>query len=399
MKKGGLGTFVPKITLGLMLLCLCLVAFGGNALAAGGGAGTFWLTPQTTTVQTGENFDIVVYVDTGGAKIGSYQVEIDYDQNLLDVTSIEDAGAVSTFVPNDNGDTVNVAGFDTTGAPGGTNVKLFTIHFKALQTAGSTNLTFTKQPTLTDELGQTIGTPNGVGASITIAGSPPPPTPQYTLSVTVNGPGSVTSSPAGINCPSTCTASYDDGTTVTLTATADNQATFVGWSGACTGTGNCDVTMDANKSVTATFVGPGTVGFPTSATTTYENVGNLVVQVCRTDGTSGAASVHFYTVDGTATAGRDYTRSEGTLNWADGEEGCKNISVPIIDNSDEDGPKTFSIRLNNITGAASGTTTLAVTIRDDEAVTAVPTINEWGMIIFTLILMGSGAYYLRKQYI
>jgi hypothetical protein len=40
---------------------------------------------------------------------------------------------------------------------------------------------------------------------------------------------------------------------VTLTPTADAGSTFTGWSGACTGTGTCTVTMDQDRAVTATF--------------------------------------------------------------------------------------------------------------------------------------------------
>ena len=77
----------------------------------------------------------------------------------------------------------------------------------------------------------------------------------YTLSVSKAGTGSgiVTSSPAGINCGSDCTEVYTAGTVVTLTATPDSSSTFAGWSGACTGSGTCSVTMDAAKNVTATF--------------------------------------------------------------------------------------------------------------------------------------------------
>src|ERR1043165_7760453 len=67
------------------------------------------------------------------------------------------------------------------------------------------------------------------------------------------GTGTVTISPAGINCGATCSSIYTDGAVVTLTATPDATAAFAGWSGDCTGTGPCTVTMDANKSVTATF--------------------------------------------------------------------------------------------------------------------------------------------------
>jgi Divergent InlB B-repeat domain len=65
------------------------------------------------------------------------------------------------------------------------------------------------------------------------------------------GSGSVTSSPSGINCGATCSASFAAGTMVTLTATAAAGSTFTGWSGACTGT--CTVTMSADQAVTATF--------------------------------------------------------------------------------------------------------------------------------------------------
>jgi hypothetical protein len=76
------------------------------------------------------------------------------------------------------------------------------------------------------------------------------------LSVTTAGTGSgrIASNPAGIDCGATCSSSFDHGTTVTLTATADASSTFGGWSGAgCSGTGVCQVTMDTAKTVTATF--------------------------------------------------------------------------------------------------------------------------------------------------
>jgi hypothetical protein len=81
------------------------------------------------------------------------------------------------------------------------------------------------------------------------------PRPTYPLSVTLTGAGSgsVGSNPAGISCGPTCAADFDAGTIVTLTATAGATSTFAGWSGACSGTGACVVTMSAAQSVTATF--------------------------------------------------------------------------------------------------------------------------------------------------
>lgn len=86
-------------------------------------------------------------------------------------------------------------------------------------------------------------------------------TGSYLLTVTKAGAGSgtVTSNVAGIDCGATCSYSYASGTVVTLTATAGTGNTFDGWSGeGCSGTGTCQVTMSAAKSVTATFsqIGP-----------------------------------------------------------------------------------------------------------------------------------------------
>jgi len=76
---------------------------------------------------------------------------------------------------------------------------------------------------------------------------------QFTLSVTDVGNGTVTSNDGHINCGTTCSYNYDNGAQVTLTATPASGWTFAGWSGACSGTGSCQLTMTQNLSVTATF--------------------------------------------------------------------------------------------------------------------------------------------------
>ncbi len=75
----------------------------------------------------------------------------------------------------------------------------------------------------------------------------------YTLTVAKAGTGAGTVTATGISCGADCSEAYSYGTAVTLTAAATAGSTFVGWSGACTGTGACTVTIDAAKSVTATF--------------------------------------------------------------------------------------------------------------------------------------------------
>lgn len=79
---------------------------------------------------------------------------------------------------------------------------------------------------------------------------------EITRSGSDGGFGNVTSSPAGIDCGAVCMATFDPGQIVTLTATPDAGARFVGWSGACAGTApTCTFTAAAGiQAVTATFV-------------------------------------------------------------------------------------------------------------------------------------------------
>jgi hypothetical protein len=81
------------------------------------------------------------------------------------------------------------------------------------------------------------------------------PVTTYLLSVSKTGTGSgtVTSDTGGINCGATCSASYASGATVTLAAAAASNSTFTGWSGACTGTASCVVSLSAARSVVAGF--------------------------------------------------------------------------------------------------------------------------------------------------
>jgi hypothetical protein len=79
-----------------------------------------------------------------------------------------------------------------------------------------------------------------------------------TLNVTTikngTGTGTVTSSPAGVSCGATCSAGFDDGTPMTLTASPAVGSDFTGWSGGgCAGAGVCTFVLNGAKTVTATF--------------------------------------------------------------------------------------------------------------------------------------------------
>jgi Tol biopolymer transport system component len=84
------------------------------------------------------------------------------------------------------------------------------------------------------------------------------PEATYTLTASTagSGAGTVSSSPVGINCSSSCDATFNDPTQVTLTATPNSGSTFTGWSGACTGTGSCVIPMLGDRDVTANFSVP-----------------------------------------------------------------------------------------------------------------------------------------------
>jgi Divergent InlB B-repeat domain len=76
------------------------------------------------------------------------------------------------------------------------------------------------------------------------------------LTVTVVGNGTVTSSPAGIDCPQTCSALFPSDSTVTLTATAGTGFRFEQWAPLieCRIEPTCDVALtETDRTVSATF--------------------------------------------------------------------------------------------------------------------------------------------------
>ncbi|MGZ4249061.1 MAG: InlB B-repeat-containing protein [Solirubrobacteraceae bacterium] len=100
----------------------------------------------------------------------------------------------------------------------------------------------------------TLGQDTSVTASFNLL-----PPNRHTLAVHKlgNGKGTITSSPAGINCGVTCTTTFVAGQRVTLTATAASRSRFAGWSGACTTKSTtCTVALTADAAVSARFLAP-----------------------------------------------------------------------------------------------------------------------------------------------
>jgi hypothetical protein len=109
----------------------------------------------------------------------------------------------------------------------------------------------------------------------------------FILQVSKNGTGSgtVTSSPTGISCGTTCSRSFSGGTAVTLAAVPASGSVFAGWSGGgCTGTGSCTVQINNNATVNATFNASNAPPPPSSGTF------RLTVTKIQNGGTGNVAS-------------------------------------------------------------------------------------------------------------
>jgi hypothetical protein len=146
-----------------------------------------------------------------------------------------------------------------------------------------------------------------VSSSFT-ASAPPP----RTLTVTPpTGTGSGTITGTGINCPGDCSETYADGTAVTLSANPAAGSTFAGWGGACSGTGSCALTMNADKTVSSSFTASGGGG----GTQLLRPNGDITSQwtVCCTVGTAWDALNDNVTQAQGAIPVEDFIYS-GTLN-------------------------------------------------------------------------------------
>jgi endoglucanase len=213
-----------------------------------------------------------------------------------------------------------------------------------------------------------------------------------TLTKAGAGSGTVTSSPAGINCGSTCSANYSSGTSVTLTAAAASGSTFGGWSGACTGTAACTVSMTAARSVTATFNTSGTTTRSLSITKMGTGTGTVTSSPaginCGSTCTTNFANGTSVTLSATAASGSTFAGwsgdCSGTGNCALSMTAARNVTATF--NSGGTGgtcanPVTFTNNTGNFntTGAACYRTS--------------QTINGWGCSNFdgrTLTVGGQG---------
>jgi len=171
----------------------------------------------------------------------------------------------------------------------------------------------------------------------------------YTLTVTKAGTGSgtVNSNTPGINCGSDCSESYTSGASVDLVASASSSSTFTGWSGACSGTGTCTVSMTQDRSVTATFnianQDPVAVATISKDGSTY--AGSITV-------TRGVSTPIYLSAVGSSdpngwTDATNGVSSDGKCEWnRDLNQGAPTFEPPVVNNPAS--PSACNISLGNL---------------------------------------------------
>jgi len=112
---------------------------------------------------------------------------------------------------------------------------------------------------------------------------------------------------------------------------------------------------------------PGTIAVPATPINVVENAGTATLNVSRILGASGAVSVNYTTVAGTAQPPGDYTTTSGTLNWAAGVGGVRPITIPITNDVVTESPESFTVHFSNATaGVLLPNADATVNIADDD---------------------------------
>jgi hypothetical protein len=146
----------------------------------------------------------------------------------------------------------------------------------------------------------------------------------FMLTMTPPENGTITSSPAGIDCGADCTEEYPAGSEVTLTATPDEGGEWGGWGGACSGTADtCTVTMDGDKTVEGTFAAAG------ERVLTVQNTGAGKVTSSPSGIDCGTTCTKTYPQDQEVTLTADPDLNSEFLGWT-GAAGCTDTATCTV---------------------------------------------------------------------
>lgn len=111
----------------------------------------------------------------------------------------------------------------------------------------------------------------------------------------------------------------------------------------------------------------GQIQFVSALQSVSETNGSATVGLIRVGGSQGAVGVTVGLLNGTATAGADYTGASHEVTFADGETNAV-FTFELVDDSIYEGPESVKLFLSNPTGGATlaGQTNTIVTIVDNE---------------------------------
>ncbi|MEO8276202.1 MAG: Calx-beta domain-containing protein [Thermoanaerobaculia bacterium] len=114
--------------------------------------------------------------------------------------------------------------------------------------------------------------------------------------------------------------------------------------------------------------GAGTIRWTTASTSVSEAAASVTLTAERTGGSTGAVSVAYATVAGSATPGLDYQTTGDIFSWGNGDSANKTVQVPIVGDTIEESNETFTATLSAPSGGATlgSPATSTVTITDDD---------------------------------
>jgi len=223
-----------------------------------------------------------------------------------------------------------------------------------------------------------------------------------TLTVTKAGSGSgiVASTPTGIDCGTSCSAGFADGTPVTLTAQA-TQGVFAGWSGTgvtCAGAGTCQVTMDADRTVAATFSGSVTLSVTARGSapgTVTSDAGGIAVNCTPTCSASASYAQGTLVTLTAAADNATWTWSGACLATPESSPNC----VVVMSASSSVGVK-FSRNFTDPTIAPLGTLVSAVHITNlRAAINQLRSFYQAGTFTFTDDTLAPGSTQIRATHL
>src|SRR5688572_28979818 len=104
---------------------------------------------------------------------------------------------------------------------------------------------------------------------------------------------------------------------------------------------------------------PGTLELSSATYSVGEGGGTIAINVTRTGGSAGPASVTVSTTDASALAAQDYDATTATVTFAAGDASPKQAVIPIINDSSAEPDESFEVSLSNASGASLGAVTTA----------------------------------------